>query len=62
MDSMINFAIIHHFTFGSFNLYTYIGMSEKYQVECINEVYMYYQMKMCCHLTDLSCTEGVLDI
>ena len=37
----------------------YIGMSEKYQVKCIYEVYSPYRIKICGHLAYLSFTLGV---
>ena len=39
----------------------YIGMSEKYQVKCIYEVYLHYPIKICGHLTYLSFILGVPD-
>ena len=39
----------------------YRGMSKIYQVEYIYEVYLYYQIKICVHLTYLSFTLGVPD-
>ena len=39
----------------------YIGMSGKYQVKCIYEVYSPYRIKICVHLAYLSFTLGVPD-